>query len=91
MVYVMTANVPRIILQKSARRINVIIQNVGLTSCLLRVDAPPEDTAFDFALSADTGLREGNGGAVTIEGNQGTIWAVAEGGNSQIAVLETDG
>ncbi len=77
--------------RKSVYRRQILIQNVGVNPCLIKVDADPDIDDFDFVLSEDTGAREGNGGNIFLDNCQGEIRALAEGGNTTLAVLEATG
>ncbi len=68
-------------------RKKLIIQNIGIDPCFIKLDNTISKDDFHFVLAPDTSIAYGNGGSVALDGWHGEVWAVAER-ETQISVLE---
>lgn len=69
------------------RRSSITIQNTGAKPCLIRLGGDPSSTAYHIVLSADSGTRNGVGGAITLDTYNGAIKALCEDAAGTVVVV----
>ncbi len=78
---------PILLLETNYPRKKLIIQNIGLEPCYIKLGDGISKDDFHFVLAPDTSLAFGNGGSVTLDNWHGEVYAIAEK-ETKISVLE---
>lgn len=78
---------PILLLETNYPRKKLIIQNIGLEPCYIKLGDGISKDDFHFVLAPDTSLAFGNGGSVTLDNWHGEVYAIAEK-PTKISVLE---
>jgi len=78
---------PILLLETNYPRKKLIIQNIGLEPCYIKLGDGISKDDFHFVLASDTSLAFGNGGSVTLDNWHGEVYAIAEK-ETKISVLE---
>lgn len=68
-------------------RTKLIIQNIGLEPCYIKLDSEVSKDDFHFVLAPDTSPNFGNGGSITLDNWHGEVYAIAEK-ETKLSVLE---
>ncbi|OZV12362.1 hypothetical protein CIW83_09705 [Tissierella sp. P1] len=68
-------------------RTKLIIQNIGLEPCYLKLDSRISKEDFHFVLAPDTSPNYGNGGSISLDNWHGKIYAICEK-ETKLSVLE---
>lgn len=68
-------------------RNKLIIQNIGLEPCYIKLDSGVSKDDFHFVLAPDTSLSFGNGGSITLDNWHGEVYAICEK-ETKLSVLE---
>lgn len=74
------------VVSENPDRLSIVIQNVGLFPCLIRLGNNVSPEEFNFVLAADTSPKQGNGGSVELKEWSGPIKAMCEQGETILAV-----
>lgn len=78
---------PLLLLEYNDDRNKLIIQNIGLEPCYIKLGDGISEDDFHFVLAPDTSPAFGNGGSVTLDNWHGEVYAIAEK-ETKISVLE---
>lgn len=78
---------PIIILNSNVKRKKLIIQNIGLEPCYIKLDSEITKDDYHFVLAPDTSPNFGNGGSITLDNWNGKVWAICEK-ETKLSVLE---
>ncbi len=78
---------PLLLLEHNDNRKKLIIQNIGLEPCYIKLHTDISKDDFHFVLAPDTSPAFGNGGSVTLDNWHGEVYAIAEK-ETKISVLE---
>lgn len=78
---------PLLLLEHNDNRKKLIIQNIGLEPCYIKLGDGISKDNFHFVLAPDTSPAFGNGGSVTLDNWHGEVYAIAEK-ETKISVLE---
>lgn len=80
-------NTPTLLLPENEGRNKIIIQNIGLEPCYIKLEVGISKEDFHFVLAPDTSPAFGNGGSVTLDNWHGEVYAIANK-ETKISVLE---
>lgn len=80
-------NKPTEVIEPNPYRKKLIIQNIGLEPCYIKLDSRVSKDYFHFVLAPDTSPAFGNGGSVTLENWHGEVYAIAEK-ETKVSVME---
>ena len=80
-------NIPIMLLEENSERCKVIIQNIGLEPCYIKLGNGVSKEDFHFVLAPDTASSFGNGGSVTLDNWHGEVYAICEK-ETTVSVLE---
>lgn len=75
------------LLGDNADRHNLIIQNIGVEPCYIKLGTGLSANDFHFILAADTMERRGNGGSIELKKWHGSVYAICEK-KTKLSVLE---
>lgn len=78
---------PLLLLEHNDSRKKLIIQNIGLEPCYIKLEEGMSKNDFHFVLAPDTSPAFGNGGSVTLDNWHGEVYAMCEK-ETKISVLE---
>lgn len=78
---------PLLLLESNENRKKLIIQNIGLEPCYIKLEEGISRNDFHFVLAPDTSPAFGNGGSVTLDNWHGEVYAIC-GKETKISVLE---
>lgn len=81
------SNLASLVLHENGDRNKLIIQNIGLEPCYIKLDIGVSKDVFHFVLAPDTSLAFGNGGSITLDNWHGEIYAICEK-ETKLSVLE---
>lgn len=77
-----------IVVEEEPERLYLNIQNIGMHPCLIALGDEASSDSFHFVLAADSGKKQGNGGALELREWRGPIVAICEEGETLLAVTE---
>lgn len=80
-------NTPTLLLPENEGRNKIIIQNIGLEPCYIKLEFGISKEDFHFVLAPDTSPAFGNGGSVTLDNWHGEVYAICEK-ETTVSVLE---
>ena len=80
-------NLEIIILDENLDRNKLVIQNIGLEPCYLKLGNEVSKESFHFVLAPDTSPSFGNGGSINLDNWHGEVYAIAEK-ETKLSVLE---
>jgi hypothetical protein len=80
-------NLASLVLHENEDRKKLIIQNIGLEPCYLKLDSRISKEDFHFVLAPDTSPNYGNGGSISLDNWHGKIYAICEK-ETKLSVLE---
>lgn len=80
-------NLANLVLHENEDRTKLILQNIGLEPCYLKLDSGVSKDDFHFVLAPDTSLAFGNGGSITLDNWHGEVYAICEK-ETKLSVLE---
>ena len=80
-------NLASLILHENEDRKKLVIQNIGLEPCYIKLDNVVTKEDFHFVLAPDTSLAFGNGGSITLDNWHGEVYAICEK-ETKLSVLE---
>lgn len=80
-------NKPLVLVKTLLTRRRLIIQNIGLEPCYIKLDKEINKDNFHFVLAPDTSPAFGNGGSITLDDWQGGVYAICEN-ETKLSVLE---
>lgn len=80
-------NSASLILYDNEERKKLIIQNIGLEPCYIKLDNGVSKDDFHFVLAPDTSLAFGNGGSINLDNWHGEVYAICEK-ETKLSVLE---
>ncbi len=80
-------NLASLILHENEDRKKLIIQNIGLEPCYIKLEDNVSKDDFHFVLAPDTSPAFGNGGSVTLDNWHGEVYVIAEK-ETKLSVLE---
>ena len=89
-VYGVTSSAAQV-LQKTSNRRSLSIQNVGGTKVYVRFGSAPAlggTKQYSFILAPSSGSEEGDGGVLTVDNYNGSVWVATASGTS--TVIATD-
>lgn len=78
---------PCIVLHENNERTKIIVQNIGLEPCYIKLGNSVSKDDFHFVLAPDTSPAFGNGGSVTLDNWHGEVYAICEK-ETKLSVLE---
>lgn len=78
---------PLLLLEYNSDREKLIIQNIGLEPCYIKLDSEISKENYHFVLAPDTSLHFGNGGSITLDNWHGEVYAICEK-ETKLSVLE---
>lgn len=78
---------PLIILESNIGRRNIIIQNIGIEPCYIKLGDKISIGDFHCILASDTFEKQGNGGSIKLENWHGEVYAICEK-ETKLSVLE---
>lgn len=78
---------PIILSETNYPRTKLIIQNIGLEPCYIKLDSGVSIEDFHFVLAPDTSPSFGNGGSITLDNWHGGVWAICEK-ETKLSILE---
>lgn len=81
------SNLASLVLHEDSLRNKLVIQNIGLEPCYIKLDSEVSKDDFHFVLAPDTSLAFGNGGSVILDNWHGEIYAICEK-ETKLSVLE---
>ena len=81
------SNVPILLLLENNNRHNLIIQNIGVNPCFIKLGEGISLNDFHFVLAPDTYPSFGNGGSIELKDWHGEVYAICEK-ETKISVLE---
>lgn len=81
------SNLASLVLHEDSLRNKLVIQNIGLEPCYIKLDSEVSKDDFHFVLAPDTSPNFGNGGSITLDNWHGEIYAIAEK-ETKLSVLE---
>lgn len=81
------SSTPVVLLSDNDKRQKIIIQNIGLEPCYIKLENGVSKESFHFVLAPDTFPSFGNGGSVTLDHWHGPVYAIAEK-ETKVSVLE---
>tara|TARA_R100001443_G_scaffold99896_1_gene107116 strand:+ start:1059 stop:1382 length:324 start_codon:yes stop_codon:yes gene_type:complete len=79
------------VLEKTSNRRSLSIQNVGATKVYVRFGSPPAlggTKRYSFILAPASGSEEGDGGVLTVDNYNGSVYVMTASGTS--TVIATD-
>ena len=79
------------VLQKTSDRRSLSIQNVGATKVYVRFGSAPAlggTKQYSFILSPASGSEEGDGGVLTVDNYNGSVWVATASGTSTIVATD---
>lgn len=77
-----------VIAAANTKRKEIVLQNNGLITCIIRLGGDPSTTAYNLTLKGGTGARDGLGASITINFYQGEIKGITESSSTVISVME---
>lgn len=80
-------SIATLVFHKNKDRNKIIIQNIGLEPCYIKLDNEISKDNFHFVLAPDTLPRFGNGGNITLDNWHGEIYAICDK-ETKLSVLE---
>lgn len=80
-------NLATLILAENEGRTKLIIQNIGLEPCYIKLDNEVSKDDYHLVLAPDTSYDFGNGGSVVLDGWHGEVYAICEK-ETKLSVLE---
>ncbi|MSU01943.1 hypothetical protein [Tissierella pigra] len=80
-------NLASLMLHENEDRNKLIIQNIGLEPCYIKLDSEVSKDDFHFVLAPDTSLAFGNGGSINLDNWHGEVYAICEK-ETKLSVLE---
>ena len=80
-------NLASLVLPENENRKKLIIQNIGLEPCYIKLDSGVSKDDFHFVLAPDTSLTFGNGGSINLDNWHGVVYAICEK-ETKLSVLE---
>lgn len=80
-------NLETLILDENEDRTKLVIQNIGLEPCYIKLDNGVSKDDFHFVLAPDTSLAFGNGGSINLDNWHGEVYAICEK-ETKLSVLE---
>ena len=80
-------NVPIKILDTNEVRNNLVIQNIGMDQCFIKLGDEATFDDFHVILAPDTYDKVGNGGSIELKGWHGSVYAICKG-ETMLSVLE---
>lgn len=80
-------NLANLVLHENEDRAKLIIQNIGLEPCYIKLDSGVSKDDFHFVLAPDTSPNYGNGGSITLDNWHGEVWAICEK-ETKLSILE---
>lgn len=78
---------PIMVLKTDETRKNIIIQNIGIEPCFIKLGQDISADDFHCILASDTLEKQGNGGSIKLENWHGEIWAICEK-ETKLSILE---
>lgn len=69
---------PLLLLEHNEDRTKLIIQNIGLEPCYIKLDNGVSKDNYHFVLAPDTSHSFGNGGSINLDNWHGEVYAIAE-------------
>lgn len=89
-VYGVTSSAAQV-LQKTSNRRSLSIQNVGSTKVYVRFGSAPAlggTKQYSFILAPSSGSEEGDGGVLTVDNYNGSVWVATASGTSTIVATD---
>ena len=77
------------IIEANSNRTRIALQNIGTNAIMIKVGTGISTSDFHFILPKDTGIRDGNGGAIEMT-EKGKIVGLCEIATSNIAIIERE-
>jgi hypothetical protein len=81
------ADIPVELLPGNEARNNLIIQNIGICPCYIRLGEGVSQNDFHFVLAPDSRESHGNGGSIELKNWHGSVTAICEK-ETKVSVLE---
>lgn len=78
---------PLLLLEYNDDRKKLIIQNIGLEPCYIKLEETVSKDDCHFVLAPDTSPNFGNGGSITLDSWHGEVYAICEK-ETKLSVLE---
>ena len=76
-----------LILDENMDRAKLVIQNIGLEPCYIKLDNEVSKDDFHFVLAPDTSPSFGNGGSINLDNWHGEVYAICEK-ETKLSILE---
>lgn len=76
-----------LVLEENSERVNLIIQNIGISPCYVKLGSDASLDDFHTILAADTFQNQGNGGSIELKNWHGEVYAICES-ETKVSVLE---
>lgn len=76
-----------LLLEENSDRVNLIIQNIGISPCYIKLGEKALLNDFHAILAADTYDNQGNGGSIELKNWHGEVYAICES-ETKVSVLE---
>jgi len=80
-------SIPTELLPDNSTRNTLIIQNIGIYPCYIRLGDALAKENFHFALAPDSREKQGNGGSIELKGWHGRVFAFCDE-KTKVSVLE---